>query len=369
MNDFQSARKQLASRDDTAFEKSSSALRDRLKRSPTKRTPAKDNASRIAVAFQDSTNSSCARSENSQETKGKTAKPAEDMLIKLRRHLISRGHAKATVDACQSKEQLLHLLDLHPSTKDEWVQHKATGEWKNPKKLPSCSTSDATDSQPTVPHSWFAGTSGLLKTLGAAAEQVSLEIYRGSVVGVDGSSWLHESLAHAGGLPLSRCKDAVIAAVLSRCNVCRDAGLEIVLVFDGVMDEERRERRATALSEQEGCDSEEKFAQRYAAAVRIESSRSLVVELLNNLTEEGFAWMQAPRAASGQLAALAGGKLIAAVITNDIDCLVLGCSTVLLHTQFSADATAKQIQYENLFSFEGAVHQPVLGWLNGQEVN
>merc|ERR1712166_1571995 len=57
----------------------------------------------------------------------------------------------------------------------------------------------------------------------------------------------------------------------------------------------------------------------------------------------------------------------AAVITNDIDCLVLGCSTVLLHTQFSHDATAKQIQYENLFSFEGAVHQPVLGWLNGQE--
>ncbi|KNC52220.1 uncharacterized protein AMSG_01048 [Thecamonas trahens ATCC 50062] len=188
------------------------------------------------------------------------------------------------------------------------------------------------------------GISGLLPALHGATTAIHVSELTGSVVGVDGASWLFRGgyiCAHelCTGRPTRRFADYVLDAA----QTLVDAGLTPVVVFDGAVVPVKAELEAVRCASRASQVAEglaqlaggNKCGYRKLMA-GFPVSCEMAAAAKQVLDAAGIACMFAPYEADAQLAALFHAGVISAVVTDDSDMLAYGVDRVLV--KFNKDS-------------------------------
>jgi flap endonuclease-1 len=171
----------------------------------------------------------------------------------------------------------------------------------------------------------------------------TLEDFRGKLVVVDASMWLHQflsSIRAPDGTPLMNSKGQVtshLVGLSGRVPKILMAEIRPVFVFDGkppaLKDRERERRRglkeeASAqykIAVQEGdVESMRKFASRTSAL-----TSQIITDAKNFLDALGIPYVQAPMEADAQCAHMVKNGDAFAVATNDADALLFGAPRII----------------------------------------
>ena len=247
-------------------------------------------------------------------------------------------------------------------------EDQVTDDEQQPAQLDDDNAS-ITDEQPVPPRSglgvnnspypdphWYSHCSGLLKTIGSVSVQHPLKAFTGQVMGVDAHAWLHE-LGCSAGIRTAATREVLVSAMVGRCYICHKLGIRLLLVFDGLLDQNRAAKRAADLVDGFGLRpsklvDKKAVTKLQQAAQSITLSRSVLVAVQRALSDRG------------QLTHLAQQGYVNCVVTNDVDLLTLGCPCkVLIKTHYGLlGDSAHVIDCEQLFNSVNE-QQQVLQWM------
>ncbi|MEW5306929.1 MAG: hypothetical protein WDW36_009359 [Sanguina aurantia] len=209
------------------------------------------------------------------------------------------------------------------------------------------------------------GIGGLLPVLKSISKPVHVRSYAGQRVAVDGYSWLHKG-AYCCALELCEglWTEKFVVYFMSRVDMLRAVGIEVVIIFDGCRlpmkaDEEADRRRGR----QENLDK----GRAHLAAGNVSAATecfqraagvtsAMVKQTIEALRAAGVEFLVAPYEADAQLAYLAISRYVFAVITEDSDLLAYGCPRVLF--KLDKHGNGEEIQLQELvlnkgLNFEG----------------
>ncbi|RKP08427.1 PIN domain-like protein [Thamnocephalis sphaerospora] len=179
------------------------------------------------------------------------------------------------------------------------------------------------------------GISGLLPLLKSVQRSVHVSSLAGQYVAVDAYVWLHRgAYGCAAELGLSKPTRKYINYCMHHVGMLRHYGVIPVLVFDGaplpakaVTDEGRAERRKEGRKralELHHAGQKKLAHEHFRRSTNV--TPQMAHELIKALRKENVQYVVAPYEADAQLAYLSQKGLVSAVITEDSDALVFGCS-------------------------------------------
>eukprot|EP00457_Paulinella_chromatophora_P002696 gb/GEZN01002701.1/.p1 GENE.gb/GEZN01002701.1/~~gb/GEZN01002701.1/.p1 ORF type:complete len:701 (-),score=78.66 gb/GEZN01002701.1/:287-2362(-) len=203
------------------------------------------------------------------------------------------------------------------------------------------------------------GIQGLLPLLKSVMSPVNVSAYAGQRVGVDAYCWLHRAAFTCGReVSTGQETDKFVSWCMERVNMLKHQGVEPVLVFDGgklpqkqLTDQKRSDARcmhrkkAEALWAEGNEGAATKFFQK-----SISISHDVAFQLITRLQKEEVEYVVAPYEADAQLTYLANSGYIAAVISEDSDLLVFGCSRVLF--KMDKFGNGEEIRWRNVEACE-----------------
>ncbi|XP_053688445.1 exonuclease 1 [Sabethes cyaneus] len=182
------------------------------------------------------------------------------------------------------------------------------------------------------------GITGLIPFLEKASSQFHLRDLRGQCVAIDSYCWLHKgAFACADKLARGEPTDVHIQYCLKYVNLLLSHDIKPILVFDG---RHLPAKAATEAKRRESRNSSKKRAAELLRDGRIDEARSflrrcvdithgMALQLIQECRKRNVDCVVAPYEADAQLAFLNKKGIAQAVITEDSDLMLFGCSKVL----------------------------------------
>ena len=232
------------------------------------------------------------------------------------------------------------------------------------------------------------GVDGLLSFVGSSLSDAHISRFRGSVVAVDASCWLHRGAhACADDIALGRSLDheRFLGFALRMIRLLQSHGVTPLCVFDGgkapmkeATSADRHDRRAAELDRGRSLLEDGRTADASIAFGRAVTVTPLMARrLIGHLRRMRLPYVVAPFEADAQMAFLVQRGHCAAAITEDSDLLVYQCPATL----FKLDATGhgRLALFENLqfadsglggqYLFDGAGQDAWAHWQRGRLVD
>ncbi|XP_055528821.1 exonuclease 1 isoform X2 [Wyeomyia smithii] len=182
------------------------------------------------------------------------------------------------------------------------------------------------------------GITGLIPFLEKASNQVHLRDLRGQCVAIDSYCWLHKgAFACADKLARVEPTDIHIQYCLKYVNLLLSYDIKPILVFDG---RHLPAKAATEAKRREGRDNSKKRAAELLRDGKVDEARSflrrcvditheMALQLIQECRKRNVDCVVAPHEADAQLAFLNKKGIAQAVVTEDSDLMLFGCSKVL----------------------------------------
>lgn len=195
------------------------------------------------------------------------------------------------------------------------------------------------------------GITGLIPFLEKASSKVHLRELRGQCVAIDSYCWLHKgAFACADKLARGETTDIHIQYCLKYVNLLLSHDIKPILVFDG------RHLPAKAMTEAKRRESRDSSKKRAAELLRmgkteeaksflrrcVDITHEMALQLIQECRRRNVDCVVAPHEADAQLAFLNKKGIAQAVITEDSDLMLFGCSKVL----FKLDLTGCGLMIE-----------------------
>ncbi|KAI9593067.1 putative exonuclease [Syncephalis fuscata] len=206
------------------------------------------------------------------------------------------------------------------------------------------------------------GISGLLPLLKSIQKPVHISALAGQCVAIDAYVWLHRgTYGCAAELGMSKPTRKYVDYCMHRVRLLKHFGVTPLLVFDGaplpakaVTEQERATRRAESL---EKALQYQKTGQSRLAFEHFQRSLDVTPQLARQLIEalrkENIKYVVAPYEADAQLAYLSRTGVVDAIITEDSDLLVFGCSRKQVIFKMDQYGHGMEIRQEDLSSNRG----------------
>lgn len=200
------------------------------------------------------------------------------------------------------------------------------------------------------------GITGLIPFLEKASSRCHLRELRGQCVAIDSYCWLHKgAFACADKLARGEPTDVHIQYCLKYVNMLLSHDIKPILVFDG------RHLPAKAMTEAKRRESRDNSRKRAAELLRVgktEEAKSylrrcvditheMALQLIQECRRRNVDCVVAPYEADAQLAYLNRKGIAQAVITEDSDLMLFGCSKVLFKLDLTG--TGLMIEAEKLY--------------------
>ena len=213
------------------------------------------------------------------------------------------------------------------------------------------------------------GVGGLLPLISSALEDVHISRFKGQVVAIDASCWLHRG-AHADPttLALGQLSAAALSFSKKMLHIFEQAGVKALLVFDGATpptklrtSQERRESREREREKGLALRAEGRHEEARAAFSRsVTITTALARLLMEELRRREVPFIVAPYEADTQLAFLVRNGYAAAAVTEDSDLLAYRCRSVLYklddrgHAKLAQWDNVRYAEHRGALLFDGA---------------
>nr|XP_029715845.1 exonuclease 1 [Aedes albopictus] len=200
------------------------------------------------------------------------------------------------------------------------------------------------------------GITGLIPFLEKASSRCNLRDLRGQCVAIDSYCWLHKgAFACADKLARGETTDIHIQYCLKYVNMLLSHDIKPILVFDG------RHLPAKAATEAKRRETRENAKKRSAELLRVgrteeakgylrrcvDITHEMALQLIQECRKRNVDCVVAPYEADAQLAYLNRKGIAQAVITEDSDLMLFGCSKVLFKLDLTG--TGLMIEAEKLY--------------------
>ncbi|XP_058811991.1 exonuclease 1 isoform X2 [Topomyia yanbarensis] len=195
------------------------------------------------------------------------------------------------------------------------------------------------------------GITGLIPFLEKASSKCHLRDLRGQCVAIDSYCWLHKgAFACADKLARGEITDIHIQYCLKYINLLLSHDIKPILVFDG---RHLPAKAATEAKRRESRETSKKKAAEFLRMGKVEEANSflrrcvditheMALQLIQECRKRNVDCVVAPYEADAQLAYLNRKGIAQAVITEDSDLMLFGCSKVL----FKLDLTGCALMME-----------------------
>ena len=213
------------------------------------------------------------------------------------------------------------------------------------------------------------GVGGLLPLISSALEDVHISRFKGQVVAIDASCWLHRG-AHADPttLALGQLSAAALSFSKKMLHIFEQAGVKALLVFDGATpptklrtSQERRESREREREKGLALRAEGRHEEARAAFSRsVTITTALARLLMEELRRREVPFIVAPYEADAQLAFLVRNGYAAAAVTEDSDLMAYRCRSVLYklddrgHAKLAQWDNVRYAEHRGALLFDGA---------------
>ncbi|XP_058453956.1 exonuclease 1-like [Malaya genurostris] len=196
------------------------------------------------------------------------------------------------------------------------------------------------------------GITGLIPFLEKASNKTHLRDLRGQCVAIDSYCWLHKgAFACADKLARGDKTDSHIQYCLKYINLLLSHDIKPILVFDG---RHLPAKAATEAKRRESRESSKKKAAELLRNGQIEEAKSylrrcvditheMALQLIQECRKRNIDCVVAPHEADAQLAYLHRKGIAQAIVTEDSDLMLFGCSKVL----FKLDLTGYGLLIES----------------------
>ncbi|KAI8376977.1 PIN domain-like protein [Blakeslea trispora] len=201
------------------------------------------------------------------------------------------------------------------------------------------------------------GISGLLNLLKPVTEKTHIKEYAGQTVAIDGHVLLHRgAFGAASKLANNQTTDSYVQYFMLYIGLFFYFGVIPLVVFDGLplplkqtTNNDRRSKRDAKLAEGmryqfQGDHQKAQKCFQQSVSISEDMIRAIILELQKRKVQV----IVAPYESDAQLAHLLKTNKAAAVVSEDSDLLVFGCSRVIY--KLTREGEGEQIKYEDIFT-------------------